>query len=229
MRQKVLLFLMVFLCIVLISGCNSVENQAEPTITNTPFLPVSATPVVTPTIILPSFTPAIPTATWTMTPTVIPAVVQVNRFYVQFNQYTQIDLVMNTQAGLYYGTGLSSAGVTINFNCSFKLAPSTDLVCKGDSIPVGASVDFSLLSSATGETLYKNVFTYRGAVPTPTGMSCEVEPQWNGRIPDHQLDVGCFALTCYQNGSFFYGNNNTCEIPWPFDWDFFHPLHPPRQ
>lgn len=94
-------------------------------------------------------------------------------------------------------------------------------------MPLKQNAYINLYDSSTNELVYSNMISFTGIVPTPTGMSCEVEPQWNGFIPAHQGDKNCFALTCYQNGSFFYGDNNTCDQPWPFEWDFIHPLSTP--
>ena len=62
------------------------------------------------------------------------------------------------------------------------------------------------------------------AVPSPEGLSCEVEPQWNNPAPGHEIGIGCFAVSCYLNGSYYYGNNATCQTPWPYEWDYYHPL-----
>ena len=62
------------------------------------------------------------------------------------------------------------------------------------------------------------------AIPSPQGMSCEVEPQWNNPAGGHEIAYGCFAVSCYLNSGFYYGNNATCLTPWPYEWDYFHPL-----
>lgn len=228
-KKKSLIFSFLVL-IFFATACGSMVAQSEPTLASTTMAPavptLEDTPTPSPTA---TETPLPPTPTETSTPTTSPEVLQWLSFYVQFSEYSQISLEFNTQAGFYYGMGTATNGSSIDYTCTFRQAPSTELVCKGAPIPVGASVDFSLYDANSGSQVYRNTFTYRGAVPTPMGLTCEVEPQWNGDIPAHQLGQGCFALSCYLNGAFYYGNNNTCEKPWPFDWDFYHPLHPPRQ
>ncbi len=67
--------------------------------------------------------------------------------------------------------------------------------------------------------------------PTPTGISCEIEPQWNQQpTPDHMKEYGCFAFSCSGNG-WVDGNNYYCigenashSTPWPYDWIPYHPL-----
>ena len=208
------------------------SSQLPATATNTVNLPAAPTLSFTDTPVPPTMTSTtviLPTETITTTPTMVPSVNQYISFYVEYEQYSRIILEFNVQAGSYYGIGTSSNGQEINYSCVWYALPSTSIACSGAAIPVQASVDFRLYSDANGEEVYRNTFTYRGRVLTPVGMSCEAEPQWGGRIPAHQLEMGCFAVTCFQNGGVYYGNNNTCETPWPFDWDFVHPLNPPRQ
>lgn len=167
-----------------------------------------------------------PSATYTavIAPSVTPAVLQWLDFSVEFANYTQVVLEFNLQAGSYYGEGVKANGESLPFRCSFKIPPSTELVCRGAPLLSGESMNFMLYDAVTGMLVYRNRFSNIGAVPTPAGMVCEVEPQWNNQ--GHELGQGCFAISCYLNGVSFYGNNNTCEEPWPFEWDYYHPLSP---
>jgi hypothetical protein len=230
-------FVILLAAVLFLSSCGTAKtgvnsNTATPVESATSELSATATQAPTETPIPPTATSTAtiaPTETSTATSTVVPAVSFWKSFYVEYGQYSQIILEFNNQSGAYYGIGTKQDGTTIDFQCTWFASPSTDISCKGDSIPINASINFILYSYATGNEVYRNTFTYKGRVPTPVGMACEAEPQWNGYIPAHQKNAGCFAVTCYQNGKVFYGNNNTCEIAWPFDWDFYHPLHPPRQ
>jgi hypothetical protein len=133
----------------------------------------------------------------------------------------------SSATGSYYATASTDSSDTSKYVCAFSQTNQYRLTCTGGAMPFKQHVYINLYDSSTNEPVYSNMITFTGIVPTPTGMSCEVEPQWNGFIPAHQGDKNCFALTCYQNGNFFYGDNNTCDQPWPFEWDFVHPLSTP--
>lgn len=176
MNKQKLLVMSIFILILFAVGCGPMAAQVEPTLMSTTIAPATPTMEDTPT---PSptatETPLPPTPTETSTPTAAPEVLQWLSFYVQFSEYSQISLEFNTQAGYYYGMGTATNGSLIDYTCTFRQLPSTELVCKGAPIPVGASVDFSLHDGNSGNLIYQNTFTYRGAVPTPVGMTCEVE------------------------------------------------------
>jgi len=62
---------------------------------------------------------------------------------------------------------------------------------------------------------------------TPTGMSCEIEPQWN-QVAGHDVKYGCFAVSCFMANGSVVGDNLLCMdgsgTPWPYDWKPYHPL-----
>ncbi len=232
--MKRFLFLIgVWAMLLLVSACQPALEKITPPMdeiaasdTATPGLfSISSSPTQTPTP-----TPTVPTQEPTVTnsveitPDQTPGVVQWLDFHVEFANYTQVSLEFNLQQGTYYGEGETSGRAINAFRCSFKMPPSTELVCRGDPLLAGESMNFTLYDTANGTPIYRNRFSNVGSVPTPVGMVCEVEPQWNNQ--GHELGQGCFAISCYLNGVTYYGNNNTCEEPWPFDWDFYHPLAP---
>ncbi|MBA4375959.1 MAG: hypothetical protein C0401_07285 [Anaerolinea sp.] len=137
-------------------------------------------------------------------------------------------LNLDIPGGEYYATGRYPGGNVIQYQCKFDPLQLNRLVCTGWFAPFKVGVYTQLFRSDSNQMVYSNVLFYQGLIATPTGMSCEVEPQWNGATLDHQLGQGCFAISCFQNGSVFFGSNNTCEKPWPFEWDFIHPLSTPN-
>lgn len=232
MKKISFLFCLIVILISL-SGClPGIKNETQPqedlvasTDVQTDSFTKTPEPVMTPTS-----TPPIPTEQPTSTstveiqPSITPGVVQWLDFRVEFANYTQVSLEFNMQNGAYFGEGLLKNGEIRPFRCSFKMAPSTELVCRGAPLLSGESMNFTLYDAVSGSQVYRNRFSNIGTVPTPMGMSCEVEPQWNNQ--GHENGQGCFAISCFLNGEIYYGNNNTCEEPWPFDWDYYHPLSP---
>jgi hypothetical protein len=108
------------------------------------------------------------------------------------------------------------------------VADPYELNCEGGKFSFKGAVYIELHDKTTSELLYSQTVQFASIVPTPTGMSCEIEPQWNGATAPHQKETGCFAVSCWQNGAFFYGSNYICEGEWPFDWDMPHPLYTPE-
>jgi hypothetical protein len=144
------------------------------------------------------------------------------------NLSSKFVLSFSTPGGSYYALASYQGSKSITYQCEFDKSQPKYLVCNGGGVPANTSVYINLFKTDTNEKVYSNVMSFSGIIPTPTGMSCEVEPQWNGRIPAHQLQQNCFALSCWQNGTFFFGSDNTCVDPWPYDWDFYHPLSTPN-
>jgi hypothetical protein len=135
-------------------------------------------------------------------------------FILQFNQ----------AVGSYYATG-SAQGLGTTYTCAFDSTNPTNLNCTGAPMPYDTQVYIQLFDAITKTNVYSNMITFARNRAMPAGMVCDSEPQWGGDIPAHQLGWGCFAITCYQNGVVFYGNNELCLGEWPFEWDFPHPLY----
>ena len=219
-----------FMMLFFLAGCMA---SAKTTQTLAPIASQTENPTATLTVTLaPSPTEGeVPTPTITATPTPA-ATLQEARFSLLgtaalYHDSSTFTLYVNPNGGNYSAIG-TYPGSEISYQCKFDSFLVNHLVCSGGAVPFGKTVYVQLLNADTNEVVYNNTLTFWGIVPTPTGMDCQVEPQWNGFIPAHQLDKECFALTCYQYGKFFYGSNNTCKEPWPFEWDFIHPLHTPQ-
>ncbi len=205
--------------IALTSSPTLAENTSTPLPTETP-LPPTATATVT------------PTATITVTPSIDPQAIELLYYDFYLERSSSFGFNLNYTSGDYFGQGVLPDGSILNYTCRFDAQQAGRLVCSNGAIPYGGKIDFSLLRADTRDVIYRQIFLYDvmmhgEVVPTPMGMNCELEPQWNGGVPDHELGYNCFAISCWQNGKFFWGSNNTCETGWPFDWDFVHPLYTP--
>jgi hypothetical protein len=183
----------------------------------------SADPTATET---PTLMAATATETETPEPTLTPQPLEIDFLSASANYQTSsaFTLFINNPGGKFYATASQAGSDIVDYQCGFDANEQNHLVCNGSAVPLNASMYVQLFDSSTGKAVYNNMISFAGIVPTPTGMSCEVEPQWNGFIPAHQLEYGCYAMTCVQNGQFFYGTDNTCETSWPFDWNFIPPV-----
>jgi len=229
MKKSFAFFIPLILTIFLLSAC----AVPQPTYTLAPSATDTTSPSKEPQptdTLTPTMTEApIPTTTETPAPTgtQAPLVFSVLNASGQYQMSSQFTLYANTAGGNYSASATYNGSGVVSYQCKFDVFMTHQLVCNGGPVPFNKTVYIKLINSDTNEVVYNNTMKFAGFVPTPTGMDCQVEPQWNGRIPAHQQGVNCFAMTCMQNGVFFYGNNNTCENPWPFDWNFYHPLYTP--
>jgi hypothetical protein len=207
----------------------TVEISAVPSVENT------VTSTLTETAIQPSLTPTItltPTEAITATPTLDVQGVKLAYYDFFYNKNSYFAFDLNYASGEYYGTGRVQDGTILTYNCEFRPDHPNRVVCGGAPVALGGKIYFQLFKKETDEVVFSNAFIYNyplhgEVIPSPTGVTCEIEPQWNGKIPAHQLDVGCFAMSCWQNGKYLWGTDNTCRDAWPFPWDFTHPLHTP--
>jgi hypothetical protein len=228
MKKRLSIFASIF-AIIILAGCTTTAATTQTSApSQIPTVAVSETP-------LPITTPT-PTLTQepvpTVTPTLEPSATQQDLHIAylsskaQYQYSSAFTLYVSVPGGNYSATGTFTSGAA-DYQCNFDSIMANDLVCTGGPVPLNRTVYIQLVNTDTNQVVYNNTLQFAGFVPTPTGMDCQVEPQWNGYIPAHQGDKNCFAMTCLQNGKFFYGNNNTCENPWPFDWNFYHPLYTP--
>ena len=221
----------IFICAFLLAACSPTTAATATKAATSPAEPLSE-PTVTS---IPEATSTLePTATATVAPTATATLEPVTFTYVgssgQWHTSTTIMLDASNASGSYYALGNSENGDFTKYVCAFGLNVDKPnrLTCKGGAMTFNKAVYFDLYDASTNQIVYSNKITFAGIVPTPTGMTCEAEPQWNGFIADHQLDQGCFAITCYQNGSFFYGNDYVCQGEWPFEWNLPSPLYTPQ-
>jgi hypothetical protein len=206
------------------TGSNTHQIMVSETLakTATP-LNVTKTPIITST----------PEPTITATSTSIPDYSQIEflNFDAVYKTSSRFELEMNELSGNYYASGRINDGVLIAYKCEFRTDKPSHLVCSSGPLPFDTKVNLQLYSELTDELVFSwqikyDFYSHGEVIPSPTGVICEVEPQWNGKIPAHQLGVGCFAMSCWQNGEYLWGTDNTCQEPWPFKWNFVHPLNP---
>ena len=202
-------------------ACAPSPVATEPPVvaSNTP-VPVpseTSTPEPSATLI-PSVTP-IPTETSTATPTPDYTQIHLVRTYAVYQQSSQVFLNMGTLLGEYYAVGHYPKMENVDFNCEFDADKTTEMVCTGTGIPFGLGIYFILYKAETDEPIYNNIVTFTGPIPSPVGVVCEIEPLWES----NQGDLGCWAITCYQNGVWYGGTGDTCYKPWPFDWMYTYP------
>lgn len=170
------------------------------------------------------------TPTFTATP-INPSITFLNVDAV-YQVSSSFEVEINPAVGEYFASGRSQEGDLITFDCDFRKDKPTHLVCSSGPLPFNKQINLQLYQKETSELVFSYLLNYNFAthgeiIPSPTGVVCEIEPQWNGAIPDHQLDMGCFAMSCWQNEDYLWGTDNTCREPWPFTWDFVHPLNNP--
>ncbi len=225
-----------FFFILLLSACGNTEKAQELTKTsNPPVITQPPEPTSSSTLNPPTQTPTItltPTEAITATPTLDVPGITLAGYDFLYNKSSLFSFDLNYSSGEYYGTGRLQDGTLLNYSCWFRDDLPTRIVCTGGIVPFDSKINFQLYRKDTDEVLYNNVFVYNTRLhgeilATPTGVTCEVEPQWGGIGPAHQLDIGCFAMSCWQNGEYLWGTDNTCRDPWPYEWDFVHPLYTP--
>jgi hypothetical protein len=99
---------------------------------------------------------------------------------------------------------------------TYECAPSPDnpdqLLCRGAFQAPGREVLFNLYESSRTDPLLTFDYTIPSLYPpTPEGLKCEIEPLWVAPLTG---PAGCYAVTCYLNGSSYPGTPNTCDQPW---------------
>lgn len=236
MKSKIISFLFIFSLLLLLSACeNSSNDQRNSVLSNTPIITVSPEPTSSATPNPPTKTPTItltPTEAITATPMLDVSGITLAGFDFLYNKSSLFSFDLNYSSGEYYGTGRLQDGSVLNYSCWFREDLPTRIVCTGGIVPFDSKINFQLYRTDTDELLYQNVFVYNTrlhgeVLATPTGVTCEIEPQWNGQSEAHQIGIGCFAMSCWQNGDYLWGTDNTCRDPWPYEWDFVHPLYTP--
>jgi hypothetical protein len=231
--NKIKTLLFVLLLVGLFTACQPVPETDASSSATAVLVTDTLAPTLTP---MPStLTPTItmtPTVAISATPTLDAEGITLINFDFRQNQSSTFQFAMNYSSGDYYATGRLQDGTLLPYNCSFLPDQPSTLHCSGGVVPFNGRVNFQLYQQDTNQMIFSEVFlnnvlTHGEILPSPTGVICEIEPQWNGFKPDHQLSKGCFAMSCWQNGKFLWGSDNTCINKWPFPWDFTHPLHTP--
>jgi len=127
-------------------------------------------------------------------------------------------LYIGNLQGEFYGTAYIS-DYYYDFVCGRDINHPEHLICRGPALPFGKKIFYRLFSLPEETTAYENFIMFTGVIPSPTGVACEIEPLWLV----HGKEVGCYAATCWQNGSYLGGTENTCETPWPYEWMYTYP------
>lgn len=215
-----------------IRGQQTKQETEQAAQTSTALASVTPSPKPTETLNSPTQTPTI-TPTHTQAFTATPTLETTFAFYdFLYNKSSHFAFDLNYTSGEYYGTGRLQDGTLLKYSCWFREDIATRLVCNGGAVPFDSKMNFQLYRKDTEEMIFNETFIYNyplhgELLATPTGVNCEVEPQWNGQTAPHQLGKGCFAMSCWQNGAYLWGTDNTCREPWPFLWHFTHPLYTP--
>jgi len=211
----------------------AVENTQQYWISQT----IETTPTYNNATITPTLTSTLtptPSVTALSTATSLPDYTQIEflNFDAVYNVSSRFEVNMHGLTGDYYASGRVIDGALFFYQCNFRTDKPTQLVCESGPLPFNTKVNLQLYLEETDELVFSRQINYdfvsHGEVyPSPTGVMCEGEPQWNGFTSAHQLDRGCFAMSCWQNGEYLWGTDNTCRDPWPFLWKYEHPLNVP--
>lgn len=234
MKKKGLMYITVCLLVSMLIGCES-NADSEMTLSATAPVETTASPAFTPSEIPPTSTPTItltPTVSITATPTLDVQAITLYTFDFYYTKSSLFEFDLHYYSGEYYGTGRLQDGGILQYTCLFREEGSSRVVCTGGDVPFNTTVFFQLFRQDNDELIYSNTFindvlTHGETLYTPTGVSCVVEPVVNGLTHDEKTGVRCFIMTCRQNEQFLWGTVNTCTNPWPYQWDYYHPLHTP--
>jgi hypothetical protein len=217
--------LLLIVAVLILAACSS-ESSAPTAPVQTPTTEVAPTVVPATNTPLPTET-ATEAPTFTATPTVLPTEEVKARYLSNSHVYktsSTVLLSMSVTSGDFYGVATSSVS-EVKYTCKFDSINLNYLVCSGENVPLDTLIDFKLYRKESDEQIFEGIITFPREKTLPAGMTCEIEPQWNTTgESQHELGEGCFAASCWKDGQFFWGSNNTCVKPWPFEWDFPHPL-----
>jgi len=185
----------------------TVTQETSSTSTPTPFMPVVDTP-------LPTSTPVPPTSTMTPTPD-FTQIQLVGNYAIsgQYGSFTQIILEMGSLQGEFYGIG----GLD-NYKCEFRQDIPTQINCIGAPVPTNTLINFSLFTSSQTEPVFSTSYSFTGPLPTPVGMYCEIEGLWTDIIKSrgYNAEPGCYAVTCWIDGKYYGGVEDSCIEYWPW-------------
>lgn len=171
----------------------------------------TASPSVTP---IPSKTLITPTITITPTPD-YSLIKLVGAFVVQNNYgyFTQVILDLGNLKGEFYG----KVGTEL-FNCEFRKDITSQIDCIGIPVIKDRWIKFSLFIPTNVEPIFTTSFLIPGAIPTPEGMVCEIEGLWTDviRARGYFAEPGCYAVTCWIDGKYYGGVQDSCKEYWPW-------------
>lgn len=126
------------------------------------------------------------------------------------NSFTQVIIDVGTLQGHYFGMADGE-----NFRCEYRTDYVTQINCFGPIMPHHQSIEFMLFMISQTEPIFTNKFKFLSPLPTPIGMTCEIEGLWTelvGKIGE----IGCYAVTCWVDGEYYGGTSDSCKVPWPW-------------
>jgi len=127
-----------------------------------------------------------------------------------YGSYTLVILEMGILSGEFYGMGNGE-----KYSCQYSKTSPTQLNCFGPGVAYQQKVDFSLYLISLPEPVFNTTFRFSGPPPTPMGMYCEIEPLWT-EVLHHIGGVGCYAVTCWVDGKYYGGVQDSCKEYWPW-------------
>jgi hypothetical protein len=216
-RKGWVVFILIFLIILTSCSPATVAPSKAASSTNTRTIVPTATQTLTQTPLpTDTLTPLPPTSTNTPVPTPDYSQIQLYGTYQVNNSYgtfTQVILEMGNLEGEFYGVGNDD-----KYKCQFRKDIPTQLDCIGNSISLNTAVNFSLYTTTQPEAVFRTYYRFSAAMPTPDGMVCEVEGLWTDIIKSRGYisEPGCYAVTCWINGVYYGGVQDSCKEYWPW-------------
>jgi len=130
-----------------------------------------------------------------------------------YGSLTQVSLEMGNLQGEFYGIAGND-----NYKCKFRKDIPTQMDCVGAPVPENKRINFSLFISTQTEPIFKTTYIFSGVMPTPQGMVCEIEGLWTDIIKSRGYisEPGCYAVTCWINGTYYGGVQDSCKEYWPW-------------
>ena len=209
--------LAMIISLIILSSC--APGAATPIQTPIPtvsqVIPPTSTPTATATQTpLPTATPVPPTSTLVPTPDYSQIkLVGAHSISGQYGSFTQVILEMGSLQGEFYGIG----GLD-NYKCEFRQDIPTQINCIGAPVPTDKLINFSLFISTQTEPVFSTSYRFTGPSPTPAGMYCEIEGLWTDIIKSrgYYAEPGCYAVTCWIDGKYYGGVEDSCIEYWPW-------------
>jgi hypothetical protein len=213
--------LLVYLFVIILTSCSPAKAQVSQTpisanaqvVISTSSQTLTQTPLPTETP-----TPIPPTATSTL---IIPTLDynQIKLFGAHlinnaYGSFTQVILDMGNLQGNFYGIGNAD-----KYKCEFLKDNPTQLNCTGNPVLSEKLITFSLFITEQSEPIFSTTYRFIVALPTPNGMYCEVEGLWTDlmqSLHNYHNEPGCYAVTCWIDGSYYGGVEDSCKKYWPW-------------
>jgi hypothetical protein len=206
-------------CLLFITSCSPNSTKASetsvPTIPQETFALSTSTPTATASqTTQPSVTSVPPTITVPPTPD-YSQITMIGAYAIQgqYGNFTQVILDIGNLQGEFIGI----VG-TDQYKCEPRTDIPTQINCVGLPVIKDRQIKFSLFLPAITEPIFSTSFLLPGAIPTPEGMVCEIEPLWTDviRARGYYAEPGCYAVSCWLNGTYYGGVQDSCKEYWPW-------------